>query len=169
VKYTIQEVQLFADLGKLLARRHGVKRCSSRQLNAIIEATNLIVMALGRDDVVSVAGSGLQAWLASDDTGMSSKYMARVLLDGPDCAYNYPHDPSDFGRCVRFMEACGVTDISPMAGTGPEWSALVPAWAELLAMYRAECYTGTAPVLYSRMQEVIAARRATRNAREVQP
>ncbi|MBO1916633.1 hypothetical protein J4727_18635 [Providencia rettgeri] len=47
---------------------------------------------------------GLAAWLASDDVGASSKYMASVL-SGHLCSTSLPWDGADLGRCIRLLEA----------------------------------------------------------------
>ena len=44
-------------------------------------------------------------WYQSDDTGVSSKTMCFATLGGPEPGFTgFPHDPSDLGRCIRFLE-----------------------------------------------------------------
>ncbi len=162
MRYDIDQPKLIAGIGNLLSKKHGVKGASPRQFNAIIRAANTLVEDFGRDDVPATPGMGLKAWLASDDTGASSLYMAWVLCDSPHRNYAYPLDPDDFGRCVRFLEAvsaeCGVRDIAVMRTCGPEWQRLVDAWKELTALYREELPSGSAPKLHSIMQELLSCR-----------
>lgn len=142
--------------------KQGVTTANARQMNAVIAAANDIVDAFAKEHAASVPGSGLGAWLASDDTGLSSRYMARVLapLAGlgrvPEerahfGGVHWPHDGDDFGRCVRLLQA--VPELRPhvpaMAGHGKEWSGLVQHWEELEASHAA----GTD--IYDLMREVM--------------
>jgi hypothetical protein len=89
----------------------GVKDVLPRQFNAIIEAANRIITELERDYTPVAPGCGLAAWLASDDTGMSSKWMARQMFDAaPDDGYAHPHDADDFARCMTFVAAVPESD-----------------------------------------------------------
>lgn len=153
----ISQPQLIASIARTLAKRFGCKTISQRQLNAIIEAANIIVEAMEKDDTVAPHGAGLHAWLASDDTGLSSKYMARMLGNGPHCDYNYPHDPSDFGRCYRLLQVVPALRerLQDMAATGWQWAAIVKHWAELEALYLEEFPSGNAPKLFKRMDELL--------------
>lgn len=107
----------------------------------------------------------LLEWLASDDTGLSSRAILAHLTGDPVVAamnkyhWDYPRDPSDFGRCVRLLDiepsfrAC----IGEMANICPEWAALATHWGELEALYSEELAEGTgkSPRLYKRMRELI--------------
>jgi hypothetical protein len=75
-------------------------------------------------------------WLAGDGVGASSKMIALAALSRtPKRAdTNYPHDPSDFGRCYRLLAQCpgaraGLDKLG--AEAGPVWAALVARWAEI--------------------------------------
>jgi len=156
--YTIPQIELFAAITKMLEKQFAVKACSSRQLNAILEATNTIVAALGKEDITAKAGSGLAAWLASDDTGLSSKFMAWKLCQGaPMARYAHPHDPDDFGRCYRFLESVPEVKerLGMMSVESDDWAALVDNWVELVILYEEEFPTGTCPKLYERMKELL--------------
>jgi hypothetical protein len=135
----------------------GVKEIEPRQYNAIISAANSIIAEFERDPVTAKAGMGLAAWRASDDTGLSSKYMACVLNgDGPGCENNRPWDPSDLGRCIRLLEACPELrpNLDRLKDSGPVWKAFVEHWDELESLYREESPTGSAPMTYSLMQQL---------------
>ena len=109
---------------------------SPRQLNAIISATNTILEALGIADTKAREGMGLSAWRASDDTGMSSLYMASVIWGGGD-KYAEPSDPDDFGRCYRLILAVPGTRerLHMMAEKSAYWKLLYQHWVELEKHY----------------------------------
>ena len=142
-----------------------------RQQGAIIRAADEIMEELRRPDTQATGGCGLKVWLASDSTGLSSRYMARILAtcaglgsvpEEDDLHFrgiHYPHDPSDFGRCVGLLDA--VPELRPhlpelTEGHGGAWARLVAVWDELEALYREELPTGKAPRLYARMREMEA-------------
>lgn len=161
--YQISQISLFADILKLLTDKHGVANEDSkpRYLNAVIKAANIIVDEFGRDDRYAKDGEGLQAWLASDDTGASSLFMARTLgpligerVRNQSAEVRYPHDPEDFGRCLRLLKAAPALreHLGAMAPTHNAWWQLVENWAELEALYNEELPSGNAPKLYARMK-----------------
>jgi hypothetical protein len=107
----------------------------------------------------------LLKWLAGRDTGLSSRFILAYMerdttvsaMDGFEI--NYPHDPSDLGRCIRLMdiEPTYRTRIMEMAHLCPEWAAMASHWSELEALYREELAedTGRAERTYYRMFELI--------------
>lgn len=117
--------------------RQGVKAMVPRQYNTIVAAANRIIEELGKPAVGATAGMGMAAWLASDDTGLSSLYMAAVLSEVFSRPYAHPHDADDFGRCVRLLEA--VPELAPkldlMRKSGPVWNYLINSWASLTASF----------------------------------
>jgi hypothetical protein len=153
------QVRLVAAIARELARQ-GFADLNVRQLNAVIEAADEIMREVGHAHVPSVPNSGLRAWLASDDTGMSSRAMAGRLapLIGERAPASWitdhPHDPADFGRCVRLLEAVpGLREHLPaMADVSPVWGRLVAVWGELEALYREEAPSGEAPRLFERLK-----------------
>lgn len=135
--------------------RLGVKVAGPRVINACIKAANDILAELERPDVHATENMGLAAWLKSDDTGMSSKFMAHILARGPLADPAYPIDPSDFGRCFRFLRVFKVPpDVAPMAKHGKEWAGYVERWAEMERLYVEELPTGSCPKLYALMMEI---------------
>lgn len=151
--------------------RNGIKHANARQNNAIIEAANLIVAAFDEEHRPAGEGIGIGAWLRSDETGLSSRFMARVLgpkigvyVPVPEEGIHYhgmhhPHDPADFGRCLGLLKAEPKLreHIGEMANHGKEWKALVENWAELEALYVEEFPTGKAPKCYERMTQLLRA------------
>jgi hypothetical protein len=153
------QIRLIEAIGKELERQ-GFRALNARQLNALIAAADDIVREVSAPHVAAVPASGLRAWLASDDTGLSSRAMAarlapligeRVLLGRPT---DHPHDPDDFGRCLGLLEAAPALreHLPLMADVSPEWACLVGAWDELEALYREERPSGKAPRLFERMK-----------------
>ena len=152
-------------------KKHGVKDGNARQFNAVIHAADLIIAEFSRPTRMATPGMGLKAWLASDDTGLSSKHMARFLCDvRVDCDIEevrtgkppHPLDPDDFGRCYRFLRAVPLgperaRDVAYMGTSSREWAGLAAAWEELERLYWVELPTGKAPKLYARMQEILNA------------
>lgn len=163
----VSQIELFSGILKLLDRL-GVKDVNQRQINSVIEAANLIVGELNCPHKPSIAGSGLEAWLACDETGMSSLYMAHVLaplaglrrVSQPRSDFDkfpFPHDPADFGRCVGLLNAAPELrqHIPALAnGHGPVWAALAGTWSELEALYAEELPAGKCPKLYERLKVI---------------
>lgn len=137
--------------------RYGFKTMNARQMNAIIEGANIIYAELHEPHREAIPNSGLTNWLASDDVGMSSKFMAGVLSGRFTCENRHPLDPSDLGRCLRMLDAC--PELKPhvgrMAEHGPVWASLADEWDDLTALYQRELASGSAPQCYARMREII--------------
>jgi hypothetical protein len=151
---------------------HGVKEMNARQLDAVIKAADAVIEAIDRPHQPAVPASGLLQWLASDDTGVSSRYMAAALaaaagrtfypgLAGYEYRDPYPHDPGDFGRCVRLLDAA--PELRPHLAAladprhGPVWNAITAEWETLEAWYRMDLSTGRSDRLYARLRELIDA------------
>jgi hypothetical protein len=83
------------------------------------------------------------AWIASDDTGVSSRTLFSCYFHIPITSKssfgNHPHDPSDFRRCKRFLDTLTPeekkTALLNVSAASPEWKALVENWDRLEAMY----------------------------------
>jgi hypothetical protein len=143
-------------------------------MDAIMKASTIISDAMRSPTVGAKPDMGIGAWLASDDTGSSSLFMASVLYKQAVNEYplhisakRYPLDPSDFGRCSRFLKAVpgSAERLAEVARAGgPVWLALVQQWAALEDLYQVELPFGSAPKLYARMKEIIAAAQAQSKA-----
>lgn len=100
-------------------------------------------------------------WLVSGDTGLSSMSLCAVFLGLPAKRWediSWPLDPSDLGRCIRFL-GCVDSDkqqglLRIIAGYRKEWRAIADNWAELTALYEQEYPSGTAPKLYKMMKQL---------------
>lgn len=133
-----------------------------RHLNAVIDGVNAMLKEFERAEVPSTPGMGLAAWLASDDTGLSSRAMAHHIMgahiDQRDSSA-HPWDAADFGRCHRFLEA--VPEARPllgrMANVSTVWEHLIGAWDELTALYLEALRTkGNGSELTARIRALIA-------------
>jgi hypothetical protein len=132
------------------------------QFQAVIDAANLVVAAFEREEVKAAPGAGLDAWLTSDDRGLSSETICRRLFGKPqarcslDLQNSHPRDPDDFGRCHRFLEAVpeARARFHLMKDVSPVWKKLVEEWDELTELYLKELPGGRAPILYERMEQL---------------
>lgn len=132
------------------------------QFQAVIDAANLVVAAYEREPMKAAPGSGVEAWLASDDRGLSSESICRRLFGKPpiktslDRQNSHPRDPDDFGRCHRFLqvvpEARAKLDL--MKDVSHVWKRLVEQWDALTYLYLKELPSGNAPLLYKHMKEL---------------
>ena len=154
----VSQIDLVVAIGKALAKL-GYESSEPRHMNAIIEAANIIRREFNRESVAAVDGMGLAAWLQSDDTGLSSKWMAHICAGGPSTLFGYPYDPGDFGRCYRFLRAVPEArdNFYKLKECGAVWAAFVDNWKEMELLYEEEFPTGSAPKLYRLMQSIRAA------------
>jgi hypothetical protein len=99
----------------------------------------------------------LGKWLTGHDTGLSSKAIAYFMMGMRGVYFNYPHDPSDFGRCYRLMVLIPEfrKRLWEMKGLNRQWTALINHWEELEALWIEESNQERAPKLYARMRELI--------------
>lgn len=139
---TLSQIELISAIGKHL-EKHGYKELVPRQFAAVISAANTIMEAMRETPHMAYANMGLAKWLASDDTGMSSKFMAAVL-GGIGGKYAYPHDSKDFGRCVRLLDAVPeFRERMEMLRThGKQWGNLLDCWDKAENAYRDEDFQG---------------------------
>lgn len=107
----------------------------------------------------------LEHWLTHGDRGTSSNAMVEAFEDYPKGLLlgvfgvrfpTHPHDPSDFNRCYKLLEAVpGYREqLYKMSSKSAEWKTLVEHWSELEEMLLEERKTGSSPKLYKRMQEL---------------
>ncbi len=125
----------------------------SRQMNACVKAANAIVKEFAIGYQPSTPGMGAMRWAATDDVGMSSQFMHYVLGGGAKAEPNHPHDPSDFGRCLKYLAAVTERErkpLSEMAKHGAIWSALVTHWDEFEKLHTA----GNGPGLFDKMKAI---------------
>ena len=110
----------------------------------------------------TVYEGNLARWIAGPDTGSSSLAICARLTGAAgvraDRFGDYPLDPSDFGRCHRFLTAFPElrARIGEMAEVSETWRGFAEAWPELEALYLEEVpnHHGPAPQLYARMKAI---------------
>lgn len=121
-----------------------------RYMNAIIKAATLVCDEFKKPLVKASEGMGLAAWLASDDVGLSSKYMASVLSGQFYASNNYPRDPADLGRCIRLLMAVPefASQLHEMKACSPQWSTVIDNWDKWKGLYDA----GEGEKLYQEMK-----------------
>jgi hypothetical protein len=89
------------------------------------------------NDLTKMEVVRLAKWLASDDTGASSTFLAGIILYNPTSKFgvNWPSDPSDFGRCYRMLECVELDTkqdaLHRVASESIQWKALAKNWKEL--------------------------------------
>ncbi len=101
-------------------------------------------------------------WLASWDTGASSKTIYNFMMHGgngtrPRYEVAVPHDPADFGRCYRLLKAFPTwrARLDELAVALEAWRPLVDAWPELERLFEEESPSGTCPKLFERIKELV--------------
>jgi hypothetical protein len=131
----INQSELVCAILTTLTDDQGVTSLTTRQINEVIRAANDIIAACERKPVYSSPGMGLTAWLASDDVGLSSRYMASVLSERFRAEYAHPRDADDFGRCQRLLIAVPSLTFQPwrckMAAVSSQWANLINCWTEI--------------------------------------
>lgn len=81
-------------------------------------------------------------WLATGETGTSSKTIAFVMVgEQPQRNFmNHPSDPDDFKRCLKLLRE--IPEIRPrldeMRCISPKWNALIDHWQEVEDCFMAE-------------------------------
>lgn len=102
-----------------------------------------------------------EAWINGPDTGISSATIWQIATgwDAPRYATfgpDVPHDPADFGRCYRLLQAFPwMRDkLSSVAACVPKWGPMVREWDRLTALYEEELPTGEAPKLHALLHQL---------------
>jgi hypothetical protein len=140
---TIDQTRLVTAITNELTRQHPDMPFCPDIFNAAIKAANIVVDECAREPVKPTKGMTIAQWFNTDDTGLSSKYMAYVIDGGktrlPIQGYEYPRDASDFGRCLRMVEACELEKkVFLMLPAGKEWRHIATEWESLVGLYKAE-------------------------------
>ena len=106
-------------------------------------------------------------WFYGPDAGNSSLTIFSVLsthhhLLPADFRPYPPSDPSDFGRCLRLLNAVPAwcARLSEVVERHPAWKPLVEHWDELEELWLEESPSGECPKLYDRMQELADRKRS---------
>ena len=76
-------------------------------------------------------------WIANGQVGLSSKTMWQHFMDQPIVRLNHPHDPDDFSRCYKLLEA--VPEWKPrileLSVRSKSWKNLAENWNKLTKMF----------------------------------
>lgn len=152
--YHLNQMDLVSSIMDAISKQIPGLPAEPRLVNKVIEAVNSICDEFSKPIVKSSEGMGLTAWLASDDVGMSSKFMASVLSGKFEAEFAYPHDVSDLGRCIRMIRA--VPELAERIFLlkdhhGRKWAAIAENWERWCALYDEECESGRCPKLYAEM------------------
>jgi hypothetical protein len=105
------------------------------------------------------AQSELGNWLLNGNVGISSKTMAAIALGATDMSgwkVDAPHDPADFGRCYKLVQA--VPEIRAhfprIAKKVKPFAGIIREWDELARIYERDKPKGESPELYNRIREL---------------
>ena len=76
-------------------------------------------------------------WISNGRVGMSSKTMWNFFLGNKNYPIDYPHDPDDFSRCYKLLQAVPEWKprISELQSLSPQWKNLSDNWDKLTEMY----------------------------------
>lgn len=97
-------------------------------------------------------------WFVSGDTGVSSESMVAVAVQAQSLTerLDAPHDPADFGRCYRLVQA--VPEIrehfSDIGATIPSFKGILDRWDDLVAIYERDLPMGKSTELHQRIKEL---------------
>lgn len=140
----VNQIALIAAITSHLDKRHQIKHANQRQMNAIIKAATDICLELDKPHRPAVPGMGIVAWMCSDDVGLSSLYMLKILSGGRyghasniTGAKHWPCDADDFGRCLGLLKAAPELrdNMQLLAETCQQWRNLISLWTQLEHLY----------------------------------
>ncbi|KAB8305771.1 hypothetical protein EH227_24715 [Rouxiella chamberiensis] len=147
--YQLNQISLFSAIAKEISRQCPGIPADGRS-NIVIKAADMIVAEYAREPVVAKPSMGLAAWLASDEVGMSSEYMAWVLSKSDPAVWgqrrpkiSYPRDADDFGRCVGLVIAMPSYEflVDEMRDNhGVYWAAVSANWYPWVKLFKARQY-----------------------------
>ena len=93
------------------------------------------------ESIISNRDKRVIEWFISGDSGVSSETLCACLYGILPKKENkrHPGDPSDFGRCKRFLDLLSPEDKETVfreaIKLSPEWKALIENWDRLEKMY----------------------------------
>lgn len=106
--------------------------------------------------------TALLSWFARGRTGASSECMAFTAAGIGINRIDYPHDPSDFNRCILLIDwVPEVKDhFESIAALCPEWRALIARWEDINKTFIKEAgfnwsKSDSAPQTYALIREVL--------------
>ena len=71
--------------------------------------------------------------------------------------YDHPHDPSDFNRCAKLLDAVPEyrSRLYELSILSPTWKLMVDKWDELESLLVEEFPNGKAPKTYKMISDII--------------
>tara|TARA_B100000700_G_scaffold264816_1_gene302787 strand:+ start:6776 stop:7255 length:480 start_codon:yes stop_codon:yes gene_type:complete len=131
----ISGLELSSKIMELLSEEYPSLSINTRQLNSILMASQDIADELNTPNQEAKPNSGLDQWLKSDDIGLSSKYLAKVLFQRDDffAEYAEPYDPADFQRCRKMLDAAPELKerLHLISNVSDVWQGLVEDWDKI--------------------------------------
>ena len=137
--FQANQMKLVTAISDELSRQVPDLPFDSTLFNKIVEAANMICEECKRERIYATSKMTPAEWLASDDVGLSSRYMLTVLT-GSNCEPNgpVPSDADDLGRCIRMVQACQLSDeITRLYTMGNQWRRIAENWEMLCKQYQA--------------------------------
>ena len=79
-------------------------------------------------------------WIVSGDTGISSETMWAAINGVENHWKGVPHDPSDFGRCYRYVNTCCITreQMEIVKIYHPPFTPFIDNWDNICKLYESE-------------------------------
>lgn len=162
----VDQVQILTSVSELLGGVCITTKKMNKLLSACANFAKEINEILSEEDVFYKNGDNvsIKEWISSDDVGESSKFMSFIVFEDElkgTAFFNermvkekpYPHDPSDFGRCVRMLEATGYSlDLNlkiKIAYSSKYWDKVMENWDDWVKLYK----QGDGEKLYKEMQK----------------
>lgn len=105
-------------------------------------------------------------WIIKGEVGTSSKTMwaaingvalkGAVYHKGGMSRYDIPSDPSDFSRCLKYVELTGVTkeQLQIVKEVFPWWSPFIDNWDKIVKLFNSEIKLRAMQKTYDYIQEL---------------
>jgi hypothetical protein len=128
----VSQMTLVTGIMSLVGKEYPNLDVNTRQYNAIISAANSLADVLNKPHETAKENMGLEAWLLSDEVGMSSKFLAFKLSGSPLAmtGYEHPYDAADFQRCRKMLDAIPElkSRLNLVASESKVWAGLIEEW-----------------------------------------
>lgn len=120
-------------------------------------------------------------WIVSKKTGISSRTMwsaingvavkGKKYTKGVMGDYDVPYDPSDFSRCLNYVEQTGVTkeQLQTVKEVFQWWSPFVDNWDKIVELFNSEENIGRMSKTYEYIQELEKQSKILAGWKEVKP
>ena len=107
-----------------------------------------------------------QEWIAFGRVGTSSKTMWSAIngvclkgseyIKGGMSNYDVPYDPSDFSRCLEYVESVGVTkqQLQIVKDVFKWWAPFIDNWDKIVELFKSEEHLDRMPKTYDYIREL---------------